>query len=379
METNAVAQRRQFVGAYGTGLWSMTELCERFGISRPTGYTWVARWGAAGEAGLVARSSAPHGHPQQTAAALEQALVAARRQYGWGATKLLHILRRRHPRCAWPTRSTVNAILDRHGLLRKQRRTRRWPHAGAPRLETTAANQIWPADFKGHFKTRDGAYCYPLTVTDHFSRAVLLCRALSSTTARDAHAAFLALFREVGLPDAIRTDNGAPFASSALHGLTPLNLWWMQLGIVHQRVRPGYPQGNGTHERMHRELKREATMPPAATARAQQQRFDAFRRRYNEERPHEALGQRCPAALWTPSQRPYPARIPAPEYPIHAEVRRVRASGSVKFRGHDVFLSHTLAGADVALEEVEDGCWNILFYRTVLGRVDLHTGQISAG
>lgn len=379
METNAEAQRRQFVRSYQSGSWSMTELCERYGITRPTGYKWVARWTAAGEAGLVERDRTPGHCPHRTSATVEALLLAARRQYRWGATKLIEVLRARHPEHTWPTRSTVNALLDRHGLLRKQRR-RRAPraHPGAAALETSAPNQVWPADFKGQFKTRDGVYCYPLTVTDHFSRAILLCRALPSTRNLDARAAFLQLFREVGLPEAIRTDNGVPFASRGLHGLAPLNRWWMQLGIVHQRIRPGRPQANGTHERMHRELKRE-TLPAAATARAQQRRFDRFRHRYNEERPHEALGHRRPASLWSPSTRPYPSRIPPPDYPAHFEVRRVRSGGEIKFQGQIPFLSEVLAREYVGLEEVADGVWNIVYYRTVLGRFDADTGTISAG
>jgi putative transposase len=377
METNAVQQRRRFIRMYRSDLWSMTELCERFGVTRPTGYKWVARWTAEGEDGLLARGCAPH-QPAGTDAAVTALIVAARREYGWGATKLLHVLRRRHPTQAWPTRSTINAILDRQGLLRKQRRTRRWPHAGAAPLETSAPNQVWPTDFKGQFKTGDGVYCYPLTVTDHFSRAVLLCRGLPSTHAAAVRAAFVTLFRAVGLPDAIRTDNGAPFASRGLHGLTALNVWWMQLGIVHQRIRPGHPQGNGTHERMHRELKRETALPAAATPRAQQRRFDAFRRRYNEERPHEALNHQAPATLWIPSPQAFPARLARPEYSAHLEVRRVGPSGSCHFRGRAVFLSHALAGLDVGLDERADGVWDIVFYRTILGRFNATTGQISA-
>jgi putative transposase len=379
METSVLEQRRRFVRAYETGLWGMSELCERFGITRPTGYKWVERWRAASDAGLADRSCAPQTSPHRTDAAVIERLVEARRQYGWGATKLLTVLRQRHPQLRWPTRSTVNAIFDQRGLLRKQRRRRRAAVADATPLETVAPNQVWPADFKGQFRTRDGVYCYPLTVTDHFSRAVLLCRALPSTKTADAQPALLALFRELGLPDAIRTDNGAPFASTGLHGLAPLNVWWMQLGIVHQRLRPGYPQGNGTHERMHRELKRETAMPPAASARAQQRRFDAFRRRYNEERPHEALGQRTPAMVWQPSTRAYPARIAPPEYPSHAEVRRILSGGIFKFRGRTSFLSHALDGADVALEEVTDGVWNLVYYGTVLGRLDERTGEITPG
>lgn len=379
METDRVAQRRAFVTAYASGHWSMTELCERFGVSRPSGYKWVERWRSRGETGLADRSRAPAACPQRTDPQVEALLVAARRQYGWGATKLVQVLGRRHRSLSWPTRSTVNAILDRHGLLRKQRRTRARTHPGAAPLATTGPNQVWPADFKGQFKTGDGVYCYPLTVTDHYSRAVLLCRALRSTRTADARPAFLALFREVGLPEAIRTDNGAPFASTGLHGLAPLNVWWMQLGIVHQRIRPGYPQANGTHERMHRDLKRETTTPAATTAQSQQRRFDAFRRRYNEVRPHEALGHRTPVSLWQPSRRPYPARLVGPEYPRHFEVRRVGTGGAFRFRGGYIFLSHALEKEDIGLEEITDGVWNIVYYRTVLGRLDERTRRITAG
>ena len=380
MESTILEERRRFVRAYATGLWSMTELCERFAITRPTGYKWFARWQAAGNDGLATRPCAPLRSPHSTDPALVELLVEARHRYGWGATKLLTVLRGRYPRRPWPTRSTVNAILDRRGLLRKQRRSRRWPHVGATPLETSAPNEVWPADFKGHFKTGDGVYCYPLTVTDHFSRAVLLCRALPSTKTADARPAFLTLFREIGLPDAIRTDNGTPFASTGLHGLAPLNVWWMQLGIVHQRIRPGHPQANGTHERMHRELKRETTGPAAATASAQQRRFDTLRRRYNEERPHDdALAQRTPSMLWRPSSRAYPARIALPEYPSHFEVRRVGSGGIIRFRGRHRFVSHVLEGLDIGLDEVTDGVWNLVFYRTVLGRLDERTGTITVG
>lgn len=348
-------------------------------ITRPTGYKWVARWTASGEAGLAEERRTPHHCPHAMVPAVREALLATRRRYGWGATKLLAILRRREPDRRWPARSTVNALLEREGLLVKQRRRRIGTHPGASPLETTAPNQIWPADFKGQFRTRDGALCYPLTVTDHFSRAILLCRALPSVRTADAQPAFVRLFRERGLPDAIRTDNGAPFASRGLHGLTRLNVWWMQLGIVHQRIRPGRPQANGTHERMHRELKRETALPPATTLRAQQRRFDGFQPRYNDERPHQALGDQLPATLWTPSPRPLPARIPEPMYPSHWLVRRVRSGGTIKVRGRVPFVTEVLEGERVGLEEVGDGLWNVLYYRTVLGRFDERTGTITAG
>jgi transposase InsO family protein len=351
----------------------MVELCERYGVTRPTGYKWLARYRTGGAAALEDRSRAPVHSPGRTAVEVELLVLAARRQYGWGAKKLLQVLRGRHPDRTWPARSTVNGLLERHGLLRKHRRRRRWSHPGAAALITDAPNQVWPADFKGHFKTGDGQYCYPLTITDHFSRRLLACRGLPSVRTALAKPVFRALFREVGLPDAIRTDNGAPFASTGIHGLSALNVWWMQLGIVHQRILPASPQENGQHERMHRELKRETARPAAASARAQQRRFDAFRQRYNTERPHEGIGDRTPSSLWTPCMRTYPARIAPPEYPAHMEVRRVSTAGTFRLRPGQPFLSQVLKGEDIGLEEVGDGIWNIVYYRTLLGKIDERT------
>lgn len=379
MQTSVAAERRRFVEEFASGRWSMTELCERYGISRPTGYKWAARFAAANGDGLVERSRAPHHCPHGLSAGVEAEILAARKKYGWGATKLLGVLQARYPDRLWPARSTCNALLARHQLLRRHRRRPRWTHPGAAALDTDRPNQVWPADFKGQFRTGDGQYCYPLTVTDHFSRAVLVCRGLRSIRTLDTKAVFLALFRAVGLPEAIRTDNGPPFASVGLHGLTPLNVWWMQHGIVHQRIRRGTPQQNGTHERMHRELKRETARPAATTLRSQQRRFDAFVRRYNEERPHEALGNRTPSTFWTPSRRSYVEHPAGPEYPAPADVRLVATDGRFRWRGDHVFLSHALAGQHIGLEEVDDGVWNIVFYRTLLGKLDERTRQISGG
>jgi transposase len=209
METNVEDERRQFVLDFASGHWSMTELCERYAVSRPTGYKWLARQRADGDAGLLDCSRAPHRCPHRTGDDVEALLLAARREFGWGAKKLLLVLAKRHPSKAWPARSTVNAILERHGVLHKNRRRRKWSHPGAAPLQTERPNQVWPADFKGQFKTGDGQYCYPLTVTDHFSRTLLLCHALPSVKGQDVRPVFRRLFRAIGLPDAIRTDNGA--------------------------------------------------------------------------------------------------------------------------------------------------------------------------
>ena len=370
METNVADERLRFVRDFESGHWSMTELCERYGVTRPTGYKWVARHRAGGDGGLVERSRAPHTCPHRTSDDVEALVVDVRRQDGWGAKKLLQVLRTRHPALPWPARSTVNEVLDRHQLLRKNRRRRKWAHPGAAALETDHPNQVWPADFKGQFKTGDGQYCYPLTVTDHFSRALLVCRGLRSVKTALAQPVFRALFREIGLPDAIRTDNGAPFASTGIHGLSPLNVWWMQLGIVHQRIPPSSPQENGQHERMHRELKRETTRPPSSTLRGQQRRFEAFRARYNDERPHEGIGDRTPSSLWTPPARAYPDRISPPGDPGYMEVRRISTAGTFRLHSQQPFLSQTLKGEDIGLEEVGDGIWNIVYYRTLLGKID---------
>lgn len=370
METNVLNERVRFVRDFASGHWSMTELCERFGVSRPTGYKWVARHRTGGDRGLQDRSRAPHHCPRRTDGELEALVVAARLQYGWGAKKLGQVLRIRHPDRVWPARSTLNALLERHGLLRKNRRRRKWAHPGAAAVQTDHANQVWPADFKGQFKTGDGQYCYPLTVTDHFSRALLVCRGLRSVKTADAQPVFRALFREVGLPDAIRTDTGAPFASTGIHGVSRLNVWWMQLGIVHQRITPASPQQNGQHERMHRELKRETARPAASSLRTQQRRFERFRARYNDERPHEGIGNQTPASLWTPSARDYPERIAPPIYPPHMEVRRVSTAGTFRLHAAQPFLSQTLKNEDIGLEEVDDGIWNIVYYRTLLAKID---------
>ena len=377
METKVADERLRFVRDFEREHWSMTELCERFGVTRPTGYKWVARYQAAGDRGLMDRSRAPQTCPHRTSDDVEVLVVAARRQYGWGAKKLLKILRTRHPDLAWPARSTLNALLERHHLLRKNRRRRTWSHPGAAALQTDRPNQVWPADFKGQFKTGDGRYCYPLTVTDHFSRALLVCRGLDSVRTGLARPVFRALFREVGLPEAIRTDNGTPFASTGIHGLSPLNVWWMQLGIIHQRITPASPQENGQHERMHRELKRETIRPAACNQRAQQRRFEAFRRRYNDERPHEGIGDRTPTSLWAPSIRVYPERMTPPGYPAHMEVRRVSTAGTFRLHSRQPFLSQTLHGEDIGLEEVGDGIWNIVYYRTLLGKIDERSLRIT--
>ena len=378
METSKEEQRWAFVDAVRSGQWSVSELCERYGISRTTGHKWLRRYVADGfELGLRERSRAPATCPHRTPPAVEEAVLALRARYGWGAAKLAAVLATQQPALPRLARSTVNAILARHGKLRRNRRRARWQHPGAGPVQTERPNQVWPADFKGHFKLGNGSYCYPLTVTDHFSRKVLACRAFPTIRTDAVMQAVRALFRAHGLPEAIRTDNGAPFASRAICGLTALSVGWMQLGIAPQRIHPGCPQENGQHERMHRDLKRETTRPPAHSPRAQQAKFDRFRRRYNDERPHDALAGAVPSSRWTPSSRPYSERIHAPDYPGHLHVVPVAPTGYFRLKSAPYFLSTALRNELIGLEEVGDGVWNIVYYTILLAKLDERTGEMT--
>jgi len=362
-------ERMRFVTDAERGLYSMTELCQRYGISRRTGYKWLDRYEASGPAGLLEGSRAPHGCPHRIDAAVAGAIVEARRQHpSWGPRKLLAWLDERRPDLDLPAASTAGDLLRRRGLVQPRRRRRHWQHPGAPRMVTEAANDLWTVDFKGQFRTRDAQYCYPLTIVDHHSRYLLACAALTSVRTDETQPAFERLFREVGLPVAIQSDNGAPFCSTGLHGLSALNVWWIRLGIRHVRSEPGHPEQSGAHERMHRTLKAETTRPPARNRVGQQQKFEAFRDTYNHERPHEALAQQPPARLWQPSEREYPRSLPEAEYPAHHLVRLVGPAGTIRFRGRQLFLSRALEQEYVGLEETAEGIWSIYFYHLLLGK-----------
>jgi putative transposase len=349
----------------------MTERCERFGIRRNTGYKWVRRSTEQGVVGLQEKSRAPHCCPHHLSAEVEAALLEAKRAHpNWGPRKLLPYLARRWPDLPFPAASTAGALFQRAGLSQSRTRRRRHRHPGAIPLQAEAPNAVWTADFKGQFRTGDGLYCYPLTVADAYSRFLLSCSARLSTKQVEARPIFERLFHEYGLPEAIRTDNGAPFATPAFCGLSKLSVWWIKLGIRHQRIAPGRPEHNGAHERMHRTLKAEATRPPERHQSAQQARFDRFCCEYNTERPHEALDYRTPAALYRPSPRPMPAQLPAPAYPGHYLVRRVSTAGTFRFQTRQLFISDTLLQEDIALEATGEGIWSISFYDVLLARLD---------
>lgn len=365
-------ERLQFVRDAHGDRFTMSELCARYGVSRRVGYKWLARFEAEGRPGLADRSRAPHHRPHRLADRLVELFVTERTAHPfWGARKLLTVLAKRHPRItAWPAPSTVADLLARRGLVKKRRRRRQPIHPGAVRPDTNAPNDLWTADYKGQFRTGDGRYCYPLTIADQHTRYLLSCHGVLSTHAHVAKPVFERAFREYGLPIAIRTDNGIPFATQSVHGLSFLNVWWMRLGILHQRIRPASPQENGAHERMHRTLKRQAILPLRKTCTAQQRNFDAFQHEYNEERPHETLGQETPASRYRRSPRPYPERLPALEYPADHLVKKITTAGTFRFKDRLLYLANAMVDQLIGLEEVDDGEWRIWFNGILLATFD---------
>lgn len=363
-------QKTQFLSEYRRGSLSLAELCRRYEVSRKTGYKWIGRYDVEGPSGLVDRSRRPHSHPLRTPEAVRAAIIDARRRHpSWGAKKLLKVLSKAHPDIEWPSRRTTCEILAREGLVRRRVHRRTRSHPGKPTTVATAPNQLWCADFKGEFKTLDGRYCYPLTVTDAYSRYLIGCLALPSTASAPTQAAFRQWFRRYGLPARIKSDNGTPFASTALGRLSPLSVWWIRLGVLPELIEPGKPQQNGQHERMHRTLKAEATRPPAATLSAQQRRFDSFRREFNYVRPHEALELETPATRFQASPRRLPSVLEPLSYPAHYETRLVSKNGGMRWRSQWVAVSTTVAGQLVGLEAVDDAIWDVYFGPIKLGRL----------
>jgi len=369
-QTSTMDQRTQFIADYLRDVLSVAELCELYGISRKTGYKWIDRYIHLGPAGLEEGSRRPLHSPNVTAPEIVEAILESRHRHpSWGAKKLLALLHKRYPRWILPGRSTVCSILSRNGLVPKKPRRRHIGHPGKPTSQILRPNDVWCADFKGQFKTGDGVYCYPLTVTDGYSRYLLCCQALHSTAVAGAKPVFTRLFREYGLPQRIRTDNGVPFATTTLARLSTLSAWWVRLGVLPELIEPGKPQQNGRHERMHRTLKAEATRPPAASLGAQQRKFNLFREEFNHERPHEALDQETPASIYEPSRREMPNKLPPLEYPDRFEVRYVSANGGIRWNKNWVNVSVVCAGEYVGLEEIDDGIWNVYFGPLKLGRL----------
>jgi transposase InsO family protein len=369
-------QRKQFIDEYMKQESSLSELCRKYGISRKTGYKWVGRFLAGCELGD--RSRRPRNSPMAVSAWLEDAIVMARRQRPrWGPRKLRAALLRANPGSALPSASTFALIFKRNGLVIPRRRRRRTPPSSVPLAHATGPNAVWCMDFKGDFLV-GRSRCYPLTVMDAYSRFLIACIALPDTRAAGARRALRDVFEQFGLPQVIRSDNGSPFASKAPAGLSELSVWWLKLGIRHERIAPGKPQQNGRHERMHLTLKLDTAMPPRGSRRAQQRAFDHFRQQYNEERPHEALGNRVPAEFFELSAR----RLPDPHwgrdftYPEQYETTRVRKSGSMPWNDRSVFISTTLRHELLGLQWTGSGKWNVCFGKLRIGMLAKRNGQL---
>jgi transposase InsO family protein len=378
-ETCTMDEREAFIDGWLSREFAMTELCTRFGVSRPTGYKWLERFVEQGRAGLADRSRATHTHPNATPREREAAVLLLKRQHpSWGPITLRQTLQRDCPEQSWPAASTIGELLKRHGLVHARRRRRQHtpPHT-QPFLEVKAANDVWSADYKGQFRMGNGRLCYPLTITDNYSRYLLSCKGLYGPFGQATRACFERIFREYGLPRAIRTDNGTPFAGVALGGLSRVSIWLLKLTVLPERIAPGKPQQNGRHERMHRTLKAATANPPKVNMSAQQRAFNAFRHEYNELRPHRSLGEgRRPSDLFTASARSYPARLPEVEYSNEFTVRKVKENGSIRWNGDYIYVAKILAGEHVGLKPLGHDRWELYFAQLHLAVFDERTGTI---
>jgi transposase InsO family protein len=368
--------RQRFLQEHTLGYFSVSDLAHRFAVSRKTAHKWIRRHKHFGDSGFHELSRRPYNSPSRTHPALAKELIALRKAHPfWGARKLLDLMHRRDPSRQLPSPSTACRILLREGLVRSRRRFRR-AHPGAPKSSPQGPNDIWAADYKGQFRLKNSTYCFPLTVSDLASRYILGVDAHPAISLELSHKHFTRLFQEFGLPNRIRTDNGVPFASSALARLSALSVWFIKLGIYPELIQPGKPNQNGTHERMHRTLKREATIPPTSTLSTQQRRFDAFRQEFNELRPHEALHMQRPAQLYRPSTRAMPRCLETYDYPPHFLVRRVSRDGTIRVLHKQIFVSNTLHDDFVGLEEIDDGVFDLHFCFYQIGRYLLQPNRI---
>jgi len=372
-ETCVMEQRIQFIIDVLDGTYSMSELCEAYSISRKTGYKWLGRYQPDDPASLQDRSRAPHSHPQEISVAVKQAVLAVKTRFpNWGAPQIRTRLKREHPDWDhYPAVSTLGLFLRNQGLTQPRRRCRRTATPTEfPLTSGRYANQVWCADYKGHFHTKDGHRCNPLTISDQASRYLLCCRHVAQMNYDLARMGFERTFRQYGLPEVIRTDNGTPFSSIGLGGLSRLSYWWIRLGIRPERIEPGHPEQNGRHERMHRTLKAYTATPPAKTLAAQQKRFHAFKKEYNQDRPHEALGMRTPSEYYVRSLREYPSRLPEITYPDSMRIRKVKGSGEIKLFNKLLYVTQSLHGQPVGIEQTDEDSSRLWYCSYLLGRID---------
>lgn len=371
-ETCAMDEKKAFLAAYLEGDMKMTALCQEFGISRPTGYAMIERYQQDPESYHRESSRAPHHHPNEASRRLVQLIMKQRRkQPAWGPVTIRSVLERMYPDEIWPAASTIGAILKREGAIpaAPKRRLGAIPRSTAL-TEPAAVNEVWGIDYKGQFRTGDRKYCYPLTLTDRYSRFVLGCVGRRTVAEEYARPAMQKLFEAYGLPKVIRSDNGPPFATNGLAGLSRLSAWWLRLGIVAERIKPGHPEENGSHERMHGVMKAELLKTVQWDMASQQRAFNTWRKVYNEERPHHALGMRRPAELYQPSPRRMPDRDPEVSYSPQHEVRMIRQNGSIKWNSELLFISQSLVHQPVGLLQVDEGRWHVFYMGLKLGMLD---------
>lgn len=374
-QTSAMDQRVQFIADWLSRDYTKMELCRAYGISRPTADKWIQRYQQGGVEQLAERSRAAHYHPNQSSEEVVQMLIETKLyQQNWGPKKVLDYLRQNGPELGWPADSTAGEILKRAGLVKHRVRRHHVSPYSEPFGDCQGPNQIWSADFKGDFALGNHRRCYPLTLSDNFSRYLLLCRALEHPSYQAVRPWFEWVFREYGLPEAIRTDNGPPFASLAIGGISELSKWWIQLGIRPERIKPGKPSQNGRHERMHRTLKHD--VPPQPTHRRQQNQFDLYLEQYNGQRSHEALGRKTPASVYCASPRSYPGKIPAIEYGPGITVRQVRHNGEIKWNGDLIYVSQVLAQEPLGLKQITEDQWEVRYSFHLLGTLDQRTKTI---
>lgn len=367
-ETCVMDERMCFIAAWLEGPESVSDLCRHFGISRKTAYKWMARYRDEGASGLEDRSRAPHSNPRRVTDETAEAVLCVRHRHpSWGPRKVKAWLEAHDPSRDWPSASTIGTLFDGAGLTRPRKRRQRKAPYSRPFASCRDPNDVWCIDFKGWFLTGDGTQVDPLTISDAASRYLIRCEAVGRSDTAHVWPVLSAAFHDYGLPRALRSDNGPPFASHAVAGLSQLAVKLIKAGVVPERIEPGKPQQNGRHERMHLTLKQETASPPARSLREQLERFEDFRRIYNHERPHEALGQCPPASLYAPSPRPFDGILRSPDYPAEAALRKVRGSGEIKWKGRYVFVSEVLAGEPIGLTEIADDVWLVKYGPIILG------------
>lgn len=367
-ETCTMKERIKFILAYEADVQPFSALCENFQISRKTGYKWVDRYEAEGLKGLEDKSRAPLHHPNQLSEQIESIIVEAKGKYPhWGPKKLISWLGQEYSHLEWPASSTVGDLLKRHGLVKPRKKRTRTPPYTQPFELCLSPNDVWSIDYKGNFILGDGQNCYPLTLTDNYSRYILACDAFPAILGLDVKKTLIRVFREHGLPKAIKSDNGSPFSTRGLAGLSQLAVWWIKLGIVPERIKPGCPQENGRHERMHLTMKQEVATPPKETMLIQQRALDDFQYEFNHQRPHEGIDNKRPAWLYTKSPRVYPEHLKQMEYDSNITTRKIRTNGTMKWNGKEIFVSETLTGERIGLVPISDIEWEIQFSQLAVG------------